>query len=96
MNLVKSINKAAFEQLGKFKLIDEQQLGYEFRYYIPKNNQDKNFERLQELAEINFSQNYEEAMQKRIKIEDLMRRMSARTVTFRLQNENLASAPEGE
>jgi CRISPR-associated endonuclease/helicase Cas3 len=96
LNLVKSVNKAAFEQLGRFKLIDEQYFGYEFRYYIPKNNQDESFETLQKLSEIKFSRNFEEAMQKRIKIENLMRKMSARTVTFRVLDENFTPAYENE
>ena len=96
LNLVTSINKAAFEQLGKFRLIDEDYFGFEFRYYIPKDEQDEAFEELQTLTQIKNTRNYEEAMQKRIAIETKLKEMSARIVTFRIRDENLAPAAEGE
>ena len=96
LNIVKEINKAAFEQLGKFRLIDEDYLGFEFRYYIPKNEQDEAFEELQTLTQIKNTRNYQEAMQKRIAIETKLKEISARIVTFRVKNENLAPVPEGE
>ncbi|CAN5504466.1 CRISPR-associated helicase/endonuclease Cas3 [soil metagenome] len=96
LNLVTSINKAAFEQLGKFRLIDEDYFGFEFRYYIPIDEQDKSFEELQTLTQIKNTRNYQEAMQKRIKIENKLKEMSARIVTFRVKNENLAPVLEGD
>lgn len=96
LNLVTSINKAAFEQLGKFRLIDEDYFGFEFRYYIPKDEQDEAFEDLQTLTQIKNTRNYQEAMQKRINIESKLKEMSARIVTFRIKDENLAPVPEGE
>jgi CRISPR-associated endonuclease/helicase Cas3 len=95
LDFVKLINKAAFEQLGKFKLIDERQFGFEFRYYIPKNN-DNEFEKLKDLSEIKNTRDYKEAMEKRSRIETQLRKMSAQTVTFRVNNENLAPASDGE
>ena len=34
INMVRCINHLAFDDLGKFRLIDEESLGNEFRYYI--------------------------------------------------------------
>jgi CRISPR-associated endonuclease/helicase Cas3 len=82
---VKLINKAAFETLGKFRLIDEQQFGYELRYYVP-NKKDGEFEELKKLTEIKNTRNYLEAMTKRVKIENQLKKMSARIVTFRVKN----------
>jgi CRISPR-associated endonuclease/helicase Cas3 len=96
LDFVKLINKAAFETLGKFRLIDEQQFGFEFRYYIPKNDQDEVFEELQILTQIKNTRNYQEAMQKRIAIEAKLKKMSARIVAFRIRDENLAPAYDGE
>jgi CRISPR-associated endonuclease/helicase Cas3 len=96
LNFVNLINKAAFVTLGKFRLIDEQYFGFEFRYYIPKNREDQSFEELQTLTEIKNTRNYQEAMQKRIAIEAKLKEMSARIVTFRIRNENLAPAYDGE
>ncbi|MEW6131056.1 MAG: CRISPR-associated helicase Cas3' [Acidobacteriota bacterium] len=96
LNLVKAINKAAFEQLGKFKLIDEQYFGQEFRYYIPEDPHDQMFEELQNLSEVQFTRNFEEAIQKRIQIETQLRKMSARIVTFRVKDETFAPAYESK
>lgn len=96
LNFVKLINKAAFKQLGKFKLIDEREFGFEFRYYIPKNEYDKEFENLQELTKQTFSRNFEVAMTKRVAIEEQIKKMSARIVTFRVRSAELAPAPDGE
>lgn len=95
-DFVKLIKKAAFEQIGKFRLIDEQYFGYEFRYYIPRNANDEEFEKLQELTSLKTARNYEDAEQKRIKIENKMKKMSPQIVTFRVTDANLAPAFEGE
>lgn len=96
LNFVKLINKAAFETLGKFRLIDEQQFGFEFRYYIPKNEQDLSFEELHTLTQIKNTRTYQEAMQKRVAIETKLKEMAARVVNFRIRDENLAPAFDGE
>jgi CRISPR-associated endonuclease/helicase Cas3 len=96
LNLVKCINKAAFETLGKFRLIDEREFGFEFRYYIPRGFDDKEFEKLQALAETKHSRNFEEAKQRQIKIETQLRKMSARMVTFRLRDKSDAPGWAGE
>lgn len=96
LDFVQLINKAAFEQLGKFKLIDERQFGYEFRYYVPKNQQDNEFGTLQELTNIKYSRNYDEARRNQIAIETQLRKMSAGMVTFRVKDESLAPAANGE
>ncbi len=96
LDFVKLINKAAFESLGKFRLIDEQHFGFEFRYYIPKNYQDNAFKELQTLTQIKNTRNYQEAMQKRIAIENKLKEMSARVVTFRVKNKDFAPAQDGE
>lgn len=95
LDFVELINKAAFEQLGKFKLIDERQFGCEFRYYIPKQD-DGEFKKLKDLSEIRNTRDYKQAMEKRSRIETQLRKMSARIVTFRVKDESFAPAPDGE
>lgn len=95
LDFVKLINKAAFEQLGKFKLIDERQFGCEFRYYISK-EPDGEFEELKRLSEIRNTRDYKQAMEKRSRIETQLRKMSARIVTIRVRDENFAPAFDGE
>lgn len=81
LNMIRHINKAEFETLGKFRLIDEKDFGEEFRYYVL--NDDK-FEKLKELAEIKSGKSFAEAKTKRIAIETKMREMSGDIVQFRL------------
>lgn len=92
LNLVKCIKKAAFETLGKFRLIDEKQFGYEFNYYVPARSADDEFEKLKKLTQVEKFETFEEAKQKRIKIENQIRKMSARMVTLRLRDEAAAPA----
>ncbi len=81
LNMIRHINKAEFETLGKFRLIDEKEFGEEFRYYV---KDDGKFEKLRELAEIKTGKSFAEAKQKRIAIETKLREMSGDIVQFRL------------
>jgi CRISPR-associated endonuclease/helicase Cas3 len=92
LNLVKCINKAAFETLGRFRLIDERAFGFEFRYYIPHGFDDREFETLQDLVGTKHSRNFEEAKERQIRIEIQLRKMSARMITFRLREDSNAPA----
>jgi CRISPR-associated endonuclease/helicase Cas3 len=96
LNLVKCINKAAFETLGKFRLIDERAFGFEFRYYVPHGFNDREFERLQDLVGTKHSRNFEEAKKRQIRIEMQLRKMSAQIVTFRLREDSNAPAWAGK
>lgn len=96
MNLVQLIKKAAFETLGKFRLIDEQFFGFEFRYYVPNGRNDSEFEKLIELSEKPRTRDFVEARKLQIEIESQMRKMSSRIVTFRVRNEDFAPAFAGE
>ena len=99
LDFVKLINKAAFEQLGKFKLIDERQFGFEFRYYVPRNDRDAKFEDLDDLVKSANSRKwagYEQVKSDQIAIETKLRAMSARMVTFRAKDQYSAPLPNGE
>ena len=99
LDFVKLINKAAFEQLGKFKLIDERQFGFEFRYYIPRNNDDARFEDLEDFVKLANSRKwagYQQVKSDQITIETKLRKMSARMVTFRAKDKYSAPLPGGE
>jgi CRISPR-associated endonuclease/helicase Cas3 len=98
-DFVKLINKAAFEQLGKFKLIDESQFGYEFRYYVPRSRDDCNFEDLAEFVEEANRRKwlgYEQVKKDRIAIETKLREMSVRMVTFRAKDKDSTPLSAGE
>lgn len=83
-NMIKHINKAALETLGKFRLIDDKDFGEEYRYFIPNGFADNRFEELERLVNVNSGKSFAEAMEKRIAIERQMRAMAGDIVQFRL------------
>lgn len=48
-DFLKDIEECMYDKIGQFRLIDKQLYGGEFRYYVPRNNQDCKFEILLEL-----------------------------------------------
>ena len=85
INMIKSINKAEFEKLGRFRLIDEKDFGEQFRYFIPESDNDDRFEELEKLAVIKRENSFAEAKKKRIEIETVLRKMSGDIVQFRVK-----------
>jgi CRISPR-associated endonuclease/helicase Cas3 len=84
LNMTQHINKAEFEKLGKFRLIDEQDFGEEYRYFIPQGFADSRYEDLQQLASIKRGKSFAEAKKNRIAIEIKLRKMAGDIVQFRL------------
>ena len=84
LHMTRHINKAEFETLGKFKLIDDQEFGEEYRYFIPQGFADSRFEDLQQLASIKRGKSFAEAKKNRIAIEIKLREMAGDIVQFRL------------
>ncbi len=88
IDLIQSIKEAAFEQLGKFQLINKNSFGEEIQYYIPRNNNDDKFEQLERLYLDIQSIDYKDFKCKKLKwveIENLIRKMSERIVQVRLK-----------
>ena len=81
LNMIRHINKAECETLGKFRLIDEKEFGEEFRYYV---RDDGKFDELLKLTEVKAEKSFAEAKRKRIAIETKLREMSGDIVQFRL------------
>lgn len=84
LHMVRHINKAEFETLGKFKLIDDQDFGEEYRYFIARGFGDSRFEDLQQLASIKRGKDFAESRKNRITIEIKLREMAGDIVQFRL------------
>lgn len=99
MDLVDKIKNIEFEELGKFRLIDESIYGIEFRYYIPKNNNDSNFEEfcdlVNNLKKIKHN-NFEKKKILKIQIEQKLKEMSGRIVQIRLGKYDSPPIPESE
>lgn len=93
IDMVKCINSASFEELGKFQLIDEKYAGVEYRYYIPQPS-DSEFERLLELAdEYKACESFDKMKQGQLKIEAQLRKMSEYIVNFRIPQHSQKNAP---
>ena len=84
LQMVEHINKAEFETLGKFRLIDEREFGEEFRYFIPQGEDDYRFEELATLADTKRGNSFAEAKQRQIAIESKLRAIAGDIVQFRL------------
>lgn len=98
IDFIQRFENAAFSEIGKFKLIDEREFGEEYRYYVPKSDNDSAFEQLEklhtELKEINFS-DFEKRKFKYIQIENHLKNMAGNVVQVRLKqmdNKPIASS----
>jgi CRISPR-associated endonuclease/helicase Cas3 len=87
-NLMLCIRDAAFEDAGKFRLIQEE--GEQFAFYVPESDQDNAFETLEtfanELKELKNRRNFKDTMLKRIEVEAHMRHMGERIVQARIKS----------
>lgn len=96
IDFIEAIQKLSFNEIGKFRLIDENRFGEEYRYYIPIDENDQNYEQLQtfvdELKEIDFN-NYELRKTKKIQIENLLKKMAGQIVQVRLRKEDVKPVP---
>ena len=86
MNLIEEVNKAQFETVGKFQLINNKTFGEQYQFYVPKDEDDKNFEALISLLSVAKVGNYEENREFKIKINAQLKKMSNRVIAVRVLN----------
>ncbi len=96
-NLIRCINEAAFENMGRFRLIDEQDFGKQFRYYIPQGPADTDFEQLEILAQSLTEAkrkrgNYKDFKKLKVAVEAHLRSMAEHIVQLRIKEEDVAPA----
>lgn len=88
IDFIQRLKDAAFSEIGKFKLIDDQVFGEEYRYYVPQGNDDSAFERLESLyvalKEIDFD-DFQKRRLGYIQIENNLKNMSGNIVQIRLK-----------
>lgn len=91
IDFIEQIKKAAFDNIGKFRLIDEQAFGTECRYYVCKDNNDNAFECLENLAielkKIDFN-DFKKRKLKLIEIEGQLKNMAGQIVQVRITSNN--------
>ena len=99
IDFVQRIKEAAFAEIGKFNLIDDNEYGIEKRYYIVENEQDNSFEVLQEyyyeLKEIDYK-DYNKRKLKLFQIEYQLKRMSGQIVNVRINQNTITPLADSE
>lgn len=94
-NMIELVNNAQFGTLGEFKLIDEDEFGLEYRYYIPESGSDATYQELQELRnELIQANSYQESRMTRIKIDAKLKAINGRIVNIRLNKKSMTAIPQ--
>ncbi len=101
IEMVKCMEKARFETLGQFKLIDEQEFGEEHQFYIPKDENDDAFEKLIEIKndiemQSKKRKEFGKVKEIQIRLEAHLRSMSERIVSVRLKRNESAPLSDKE
>lgn len=89
INLIEEINKAQFEKVGEFQIINNKAFGKQHQFYVPKSEDDILFEQLEKIIESISNGNFEETRKQKIKMNILLKRMSCRIITVRVNDENI-------
>lgn len=90
IDFVNEIMEAGFENIGKFRLIEQSFYGKEFTCYIPKDDKDVSFYKLKELAEkqlIAFNESIEKGLLIKSQIKDQLKKMSGQILQIRIRPE---------
>lgn len=99
IDFVQRIKEVAFEEIGRFKLIDESEFGEEYRYYIPQGSDDTLFEGLEklygELKIIDFK-DFEQRKLKFVQIENQLKKMAGNIVQVRLRQNDVKPTASSE
>jgi len=84
MNLIEEINKAQFERVGKFQLINIKIFGEQYQFYVPSDEDDENFEELVLLLRAMKVGSYEENRESKIKLNAQLKKMRKRVIAVRV------------
>jgi hypothetical protein len=101
IEMVECIEKARFETLGQFKLIDEKEFGEEHQFYVPRDENDDAFDKLIELQKLiqvktTKKRDFVESKEIQIRLETHLRAMSERVVKVRLKKNESAPLSDKE
>jgi len=94
INMIECVNNAEFERLGEFQLIDNDLFGEQYKYYIPKDENDFSCEELADLVIQSLSTTgFEESRKVRIEINNRLKGLSDRIINVRLNLKKDQVAP---
>lgn len=89
--MIECINKAQFEILGKFQFINKDIFGEQYRYYIPKDDNDDTYDQLVEILSIlKSSETFEERKQIKIRLNNGLKNLENRILNVRITNNQTA------
>lgn len=96
INFVRDINAMAFDFIGKFRLIDEDFYGEEFRCYVPIDENDNAFDQLIQLDEVfkrtvdvpKQQKDFKKIMAAKFALEEHLKKMSNQIVQIRLKKDD--------
>jgi len=94
-NFIEDITYAKFEKIGKFRLIDKNLFGESYNLYIPKDENDNNFEELINLynkQKAAFKESLEKGLSQKAIIKSQLKKMSGQIIQIRI-NPNKESIP---
>lgn len=97
INFVKHINEMAFDTIGKFRLIDEDFYGEEFRCYIPIDERDNAFDELIRLDEMfkrycnvpKELKDFKQIMSAKFAVETHLKKMSNQIIQIHLKKDEI-------
>lgn len=96
-NFVECINNAAFEKVGRFKLIIESQFGETYQYFVPENETDKKYDELLRIANSKKDCNdLKDRLALKISIESALKKISNRLLTVRIKDKQAAPSFSNE
>lgn len=86
MNLIYEINNAQFENIGKFRLINNKTFGTQYQLFVPTSENDYRFEELEAIISEIQEENYSLVKKNKIKIQTKIKEMKNRVISVRLLN----------
>jgi CRISPR-associated helicase Cas3/CRISPR-associated endonuclease Cas3-HD len=100
INFIQAVKELAFEKIGKFRLIDEQKFGEEYRYYVCKTKEDElKFKKLKildsKLRQIDFK-DFQNRKIKNIEIKNQLKNMADNIIQIRLKQSDSPPVREEE
>ena len=94
INMIECVNNAEFEHLGQFQLIDNDLFGEQYKYYIPKDEEDFSCEELADLtAQSLNTTDFEKNRKTRIEINSRLKILSDRIINVRLNSKGNQVTP---
>lgn len=89
VNMIGLVNDAAFETLGRFKLINENDFGFEFQYFIPETISDETYDKaVALLIKVMESKDFQSKRKWQTQLTSQLNKVSERTITIRVFDRN--------